>query len=625
MNQFLQDDALQDLQEVRQTQRFSEIIGDFVYRLESLIARQPDVFSLPSEDLLALGETESARHVQHLAIPFREILERNFVANVSASLNELELEIRAITDRVASGLGEINRVVSFNLDAAAGELRSANDDDPVRANELVTEFALGGIRRAGQAAAELLDGIQHDIERVERELVERCVAHLADTRDLLMQDNASNLVSRALQTLSPNVPNRGREALDRARDTAKKVGGKLIEPVTRAVQSAEERLALHDGDEADLKAAAAVAQFDHERFDDLPNAYRRLFAPVPVEIPEIFVERAEARSTIKRALRHWRAGHPTAIAVNAHAGIGATSFVHRILAEELADVQMVRWNLRDRLTSSEDFVEQLASLFGVRHAHGPEHFANALDDATNPRLVLIDGLENLYLRATGRAGALSALLEVITGSPANILWIATCNPALFRHLRGRIRVDDVFGESVELPPFDREELEDLVMRRHQVSGYTLHFVGPDDAPDDASVLKDSMQRKRRRQFFDRLNGISHGSPTLALYHWLDAIVFDAENDRILAQVPHGLAAGAIRRLDLDRLIGLSHVVLHEQLSEREFAELERCSLDEARKRLNLFLNLGVVTHSNVRRDTFVISAVLQHHVRNALSERNVLA
>lgn len=622
MAKFLQDDALHSLHELRQTHRFSELLSEFTAELSALIARQPDVFSLPSHDLLAIPETASAEHVDHVAIPFRQVLERSFLSTISTSLNELDLSVRSTIDRTASGLGEVNRVVSFNLDAAASELRGDVEDTEATIS-LVSEFAVGGLRRAGQSAAELLTTIQEEIDWIEASLVEISVAHLHETRDLLLDDNVTSLAARAQQVSAEPLPARGLEALETARSSASRLIGKASEPLSRLLETAEQRLAFDEGSYSDLQHVGQVATFEHEALMELPNGYRRLFAPVPVEIPEIFVERPEARENINRAIARWRNGGRTALVVTGESGVGSTSFMHRVLAEELSEVQMVRWNVRERVTTERDLAEQLASLFGMRHVYDVDRLVHSLRDVGSDRLVLIDGLERLYLRGIDGAGAMRALLTAIARAPANIIWIASCGPALFKHLDIRLGIGDLFTDVISLGTFGRDELEDLIMKRHLVSGYDLHFLDH-DGPPQSGELREKSQVKLRRRYFDRLFDLTRGYPRIALYYWLESLEQTDVEDTLVARPPKALRTGHVRHLDHERLIALAHVLLHQTLAEADMAVLERIDVEEARRRLAYLENLGLLERSASRHEEVTVNEVIHHDISRALHERNII-
>src|SRR5690606_16676267 len=152
------------------------------------------------------------------------------------------------------------------------------------------------------------------------------------------------------------------------------------------------------------------------------------------------------------AIDRWREGHRTAIVVTGALGVGKTSFLHRHLAGTLSDTKMLRWNVRHRLLDESDLCEELSRLFGIRRVTSATGLIAALGDSNRQRVVLVDGIERLFRRTIAGADALSRFLALVAQSPPEVLWLVTCNAALWRYIATMHSAEDYFTDRIQIDP-----------------------------------------------------------------------------------------------------------------------------------------------------------------------------
>lgn len=622
LSDFLQDDALRSVQEMREEALFSTLVRGFVEELEALVRDQRTVFVVADEAFLDRPETASALDVAIENVPFQDILDKYLVQTCVASFNELAMRVRTVVDAVATGLGEVNRIIAFNLDAAGSELRPDEEGESNR--ELVAEFALGGIRRAGENASELLQGVQDEVDGIDDDIVDLTVGHVRTVRRYMFDESMGRLERLAFEVERDrsDLRRRGSRVLaeigTRARDTAFRVA----RPARLAAEMAQEKLSLEEYGREELVEDATVATFEWERLSELPLAYRRLFTPTPVEIPELFVTRQAQHDGFESAIARWRTGRKTAVVVTGDLGAGKTSFLHRALAESLSDAKMLRWNVRERLLTERDLCGELCKLFGLRRVDTVQRLLAALADLRGPRVVVVDGIERLFLRTISGSEALLGFLQLIAQSPSELMWLATANASLWSYLATMFAADDFFTDHVSLAPLSVEQTEDLIMRRHRVSGYHLVFRADEAEALTPKRFSDGAQERLRRRYFKRMWEATRGHPLSALYYWLASL--DVEDETLFVNPMRPLRTDHLRHLGDDKLIGLGQLVLHEELTENGFATVMRLTPDEARRDLSYFESLNLVVREPGRKLYYRVNEVLYHDLERTLQERNIV-
>ncbi len=621
---FLQEEALASVHLMRETNLFGELLRKFTDRISDLVREQRESFSLVNEEYLDASEMVSARGFEPSPVAFQEVLDRHFVQTTIASFNELSMRVQNVVDTVASGLGEVNRVVSFNLDAALNELRT--DDGEVANRTLVTEFALGGIRRAGDQAADLLEVVQAEIDGIDADILNRTVEHLRAVRRYLFDESMGRL-----ERLAFEVEKDRSQLQQQGSDFLRGLGGTALHGLLRAAQPARvaadlarQRLQLDEAGRDELVEDVGIATFDAEQLRLLPLAYRRLFTPTPVEIPELFVTRAHGRQRFEAAIARWHAGRRVSIVISGDLGAGKTSFLHRALADQLTAAKLVRWNVRERITSEAALAAALSKQFGVRRSSTISRLLGAIRDDETRRVVVVDGIERLFLRTMAGRDALQSFLSLVSQSPPELMWLVTCNTTLWAYLETMLSAEDFFTDHIAIDNLGRADTEALIVQRHRVSGYSLEFE-PDTAEQiTPSRFTGNQQDRLRRRYFDRLYEATDGHPLLALYYWLASLTPAEQSDELRVAPLRALRVDHLRRLGDDKLIALGQILLHEEISEEGFAAVMRTNTEVARRDLAYFESLNLVVREPGRRFQYRINEVLYHDVERALHHRNIV-
>lgn len=610
---FLQNQALADAQDMRETGRFGRLVRTLIERLERLVHDGPQNFTVIEEsELWLLPETSSARGLQHSEIPYGDLLNKFLLRPCVSSYNELDLEVRGIIDTLSTGLSEISRIISFNLDAAASELHRADDssEDIEQAITAVADFAVGGLERAAKQAAALLEEIQTDIDRVDNSIIEETARHMRETRRLLFETSVRER-RQAIDALEHegDLHRLAEPSLDVLRQRGQELAHRVMAPIRDLLLDARDR-AWRDQDFDDLREQGAKASFQSVD-EEVPVAYRRLFTAAPVEISELWVERPAPMRALERAAGRFRRGARSSIAILGETGIGKTSFAHRAMTQHLGDFTMLRWNVRSRLQSEVQVREQLATLFNLRGAPSIEHLVHGLTEIEHEKVVLVDGLETLALRTVEGLEAISAFLRVMAESPTNILWVATCNEALWRTLDSAMDISQSFTDTIELQPLSREQLERLIMRRHRLSGFDFEA----DSEDLGSVLD---------RWFDQLTDAADGNPLLAIYYWIHAIHHSEKDSHVRLTGLEELHVRYLHHLDDEKLLSLGQFVAHERLTEQEFARVMRLAVGDARRELAFLESTEIVSLEGEAGGTYHINPLLYHDVRKVMSKRAIL-
>lgn len=665
---FVNDNALIDIQELRESRRFSHILEMLMGDLRKLADAGPEVISVASQDAVRLGDGSPMHEPRLLEVPLRQVLHEALEREVAVQLSDVELRLTGLIERVSAEILEVGRIVGFNLEAAAGELQSPGEAEwsqgeadtrssrkrrgrrsrqPRLTREgkltetgvtLPQEFAQGGLQRAQERLEALNEAIVLEGGEIEQELREETVKPLLQIHKLvadgdpailqryLFQRELADEMQKRAEESQGVLRSAGERVLNFYREKLQPVGVEVAAGLTPAGHSRDYRL-----DHVATRVSEAVQGVWGR--EDLPEIYRRLFSPTPTELADFFVPRDEVLESFQAAARRWLEGHETTIAVLGETGAGRTSFVNYALQATLDGMPTVRRTLARTVVDEATLVEELAALSG-----GREQDLNRLQLRLRNRqertVVVIEEAENLFLRSQKGMELLRRFLSLIGQTSSSVLWVLSMNSHAWAYLETMLRVSDHFTHLLNLRPLARDELENVIMTRHRVSGYQLVF---DEHIGRVERLRQRMGAwlegqdgvdpgvQRQRHYFDHLHQVSRGNPMLGVYYWLRSVSQVQEESHLLRVKPvEPVDLDVIHDLDEDKLLTLAFTIQHHGLTIAEFSQVFRVSEDEARAGLVHLTHMGLLYIDPGAEDCYRIHRVLQLPIVEILRSRNML-
>jgi len=154
-----------------------------------------------------------------------------------------------------------------------------------------------------------------------------------------------------------------------------------------------------------------------------------------------------------------------------------------------------------------------------------------------------------------------------------------------------------YREPIFLGPIGWEELAQLLLKRHRVSGYALRFEPSAEAAASRRYLRLRSERARqdflRELFFRRLAETAEGNIELALLLWLDGVRrFDRGEVSLSPGI--GLDQEAILALPSEDHFTLAALVLHEHLDAEGLARVFEEPVAQSMLRLSRLANAGIL-------------------------------
>ena len=553
--------------------------------VEDLEAMHLQLPQVTLHDLPAAGEVIRRPGSDSRVVETRELAVQAFDTLRMERIRTAPSVIGEALNGVGTAMRELGVVSDYGYEAALGELADgAAAIDSGHARVLVTNgLSRAGNRltaardelRAGLDAAahrvsdEVGEGAEHLVQRV---TADRLTAGYLDARTYLATE-----VAQDWRQWRGRVAESGRRIWEGVRALGRRFGGLLrllgLRPQpTRTSERTENTL-------------ASAAEFVRT----LPVVYQRLFTFAPLTDPQFLAGRDDELAEVEASWARWQDGVPGCLVVITPPGTGVTSFLNVVstrLSDEMS--QGVRRVLHERSREEASLAGRIALWLGLDGADTLDDLAKRLTaspDGSIPRLVILEGIEHLHMRAPGGGRLFRRFMTFVSRTESRIFWILSMTSTAWQ--LARTRAPAMAGEmrQLVLHPLSPNELRQAITSRHLRSGLPLQYVEPRAGADALRTrarrihTTDRQRQLIEKDYFERLHRASLGSIRLALFHWLRSADFTTVEGSLLVRPLEPLSPPT-DILDLTQSFALKAILDHGTLTASEYCEVLRTPAEE---------------------------------------------
>ncbi|HWB76062.1 MAG TPA: hypothetical protein VG755_13930, partial [Nannocystaceae bacterium] len=180
---------------------------------------------------------------------------------------------------------------------------------------------------------------------------------------------------------------------------------------------------------------------------------------------------------------------------------------------------------------------------------------------------------------------------------------------------------------VQLAGMSSAELRRVVLARHHLSGYELHFDPP--TPRASERLRRPLATTRARRdpetaYFARLAALTDGNPRQALYFWQRTAMLDAARDRVLVAALPDRPAPLSAKLPVGQRLILALLAQHGSLAVDEVAAAIGVAPDSALSELRFLQASGWIARGAGVREHWTLAPVAAHPITLELRSGNMV-
>ncbi len=575
--------------------------GHAARRLLELLERRVSGFS---DEIVLMSEhpdlLDPEAVVPTLEIPLREWFASEVVRETALRLVEFDERGEVVIRRALEALEDIEQVLEFNL-------RTADRDTDEGADDQGIDLATSGLERAGR----MIDDLREDLRRGFSDLTAWIVGETSEIAERAAEPflqhrpaEIERLMRRRGQTsLAERGENWVMSTLNRgvsiAKGTARRYG-----PVAREVLDEVGALFV---EEQQPTATIEIRRrlHPHERDEpNVPGIYRRLFMPVPLDIADFYIGRPEVEQTCAGVVREWEAGLGTSLLVCGDRGIGKRSTIHHILQNDVESLRLlegVRVHnvvLEDDMRSEAELVAKIGSVLPRQSGEAITTLSRLLDTVDGRHVIVLEHAEKLYNRTEEGLARAKSFLRAMNDSNERILWIVLMGTPATLYLDTAIGFRDYFTHCVEVGPLDAGAIEQMIKRRHRVSGFQASFERARPRIRDwlrHPIDTSDALRDPRAEYFRNLARLSGGNPMRALLYWLDSVSLDVTDDHFIwVRSAPQQELELVGSLSLVKRLILAALVQHRTLTALQLRTILRRDFEAVATELSHLERLGFV-------------------------------
>jgi hypothetical protein len=243
-------------------------------------------------------------------------------------------------------------------------------------------------------------------------------------------------------------------------------------------------------------------------------------------------------------------------------------------------------------------------------------------------VVVVENSERLLTPTPQGVAAADAFLRLVGRTGDCVLWILLmARPAAMLALH-RLELANRVPTVVGLDPMTPDGIQNMIMRRHRLSGFELEF--QKRAPRAFDRIRRPVASIRAvtdpaGTFFARLSVLTRGNPRQALYYWLGSARMRARAEtRIVVQSLPDDRVDLLRPLSLTQRLTLALLSQHGSLDVSQLSRALATTTISVESDLKVLWVSRYVAPSNEFRDHWTLRPIVAHALLGELRSANMV-
>jgi len=355
----------------------------------------------------------------------------------------------------------------------------------------------------------------------------------------------------------------------------------------------------------------------------LPFVYQRLYQLQPTNEDRFFVNRVQEYQQLSIAFDDWSNDRFVSCAIIGEKGSGTTSFINYFLRKRQTGLTVKRSIPDCKIHTGQQYLQYFANLFEVEKFDSNDEIINHINDFDGRLMIIIENLHHFYLKKVNGFDCQRMLFDLMANTARKAFWIGSFTIHSWEFLDNTILISDHFLVEVQLRKLSGSDLQEIIYKRNELSGYKIYFESPAVLLNQRSFAKLStkaQQLQLEKKFFDQLALVSNGNVSLALLYWLRSTNSITE-DSIMIGVPYELDLSFVKDLKTNYLFALYMLLIHDGLTLEDYSGIFNLPVTTARNTLVPMLEKGLLIRP---KSKFNINPIIFRQVTNLLRSRNFI-
>lgn len=332
----------------------------------------------------------------------------------------------------------------------------------------------------------------------------------------------------------------------------------------------------------------------------LPFVYQRLFRFQPLEDERFFAGREIQMDQLKSSFEEWKKEDFAITALVGEKGSGRTTILNFAEKEFYGQLPLIKINLTETIYKENDLFKILSVSFNMTQCNSMDELELEISKSEKNRICIIENLHKTFLRVNDGFRAFERFLLLISNTHSKVHWVVTCGLYSWNYLSAVLNINKYFQNVVFLPELGIENIKNVILKRHRVSGYHLYFEPTEQIEKSRKYNKLSSDQDKQdylqEDFFKQLNELSSGNITVAILFWLCAIKEMRDDSLVLSPVIE-FDPVFMQNMPSEDLFTFAAFLQHETLTASQHAQIFNQDLQKSLLLFNRMKNKGILSET----------------------------
>ena len=539
-------------------------------------------------------------------VSLEEIILKEIFNSFSKSYNQFVDNIELQLSQITRHISEIDQIIEFNLDSALELLETKSEDSAPKAIQVVLE----GLERSHNRLKDIINKNYFIYKKIQKTLPHNTL--LLNNSIQNLADN-EKIIKLRIRITKVKTSQKVKDYFSKIIHSSQKLYSAVFNyfiKITRAVKSKILTIRKVTGlvsSESDLENELSLFITNtSQQIDKLPYVYRRLFKAEPLQDEHFFEGRMEDLKRIENEFVLWQKGHYGVTALVGEKGSGKTSLLNFAEQEFLQHIKTQRINLTSRkIYLEQDLTSYFKEIFENIKFNSLDELENNLNESTVSMVIIVEDIQNLFLRTVDGFEALERFLLLISRTSKNVFWLITCTIYSWEYLDRVLNISKFFQSFINLGRIKHEDIEKIILKSKKYKKLS----NEDDRQDYLSKV-----------YFEQLNNLAAGNISVAMKFWMSAIK-EIEKDSLIISLEN-FDTSFLARLPAEEIFTLASVIQHEMMLAEHHSEIFDNSYNASLMLLTRMHNRGLLMRNP--KGYYQVNFLLYRAIIRALTIRNII-
>ncbi|HDR05187.1 MAG TPA: ATP-binding protein [Candidatus Marinimicrobia bacterium] len=554
-------------------------------------------------------------------VPFADLMQEEVLQGFINAFQEIVSEIHKMVEQIFRDTSEIDQIIEYNLEGSINLIGQES-------GEKALETGLEGLRRG----INQIEDIQGYLAEKSQSII-NALQVAADDLILKVKDlgDAQKVLELRLRWARSRAKKRARQILRQFITGLNRLIPLILEKSKILAQRLSReygrlRKVTGLGSSSSESPAAYISYLvrAEKRLKSLPYIYQQLFRIEPLTDRHFFAGRESELKKLAQIWSDFNEGLLSRVAISGEKGSGRSTLVYFFKKQLASDIFINELLISRPIEMEAELLDIINQHFKNQPFESLEKYCDFLNEKQERCLLIVENVQYLLKKTMTGFQILNHFIKFLAKLSTNVFVLVTINDYSWRYLMQTQQFHRNFDQHIGLVPLSVEDTESIILKRHRISGFELHFLNPEQTVQARKLKQLASYEKQqefiRQYFFHQLQDLCQGNITSAIFLWQSAIS-EVSRETISIRPELRYDSSFLHNLDTDELFLLTAIIQHEKISSESLSEVLMIAAEKTELKLRQLMSMKVVAKMG---DDYLVHPLAYRALLRILKTKNFL-